>query len=73
VLADDRTKVLRQLDRPWQVTVLDLNVSEELCVSIGAVLWPLQHQPGRPARGQRLLLQLDDAWEHLARAPLAWL
>lgn len=52
--------------------MLALEVREELSVGIRTVLRPFQHQPGGPACGQRRSLQLDDAWERLARAPLAW-
>jgi hypothetical protein len=71
-LAHDHTKVLRQLDRHRQVAVLGLELGDEPRVGVGALPRALQHQPGRPARRQWPLLQLDDAWERLARAPLAW-
>jgi hypothetical protein len=71
-LAHDPTKVLRQVDCHGQFAMLIFEVCDALRVYVGPLLRALQHQPGRPARGQWPLLQLDDAWERLARAPLAW-
>jgi hypothetical protein len=62
----DRSKVLGQPDGRCHVVVLALEVREELGIGVGAVLGPLQHKPGRPARGQRLWLPLNDTRERLA-------
>jgi hypothetical protein len=51
--------------------VLGLEVGDELCLGIGALPRPLQHQPGRPARGQGLVRPLHDERESVARVLLA--
>jgi hypothetical protein len=70
-LAHEGTKVLREIDRHRHVAVLALELGQELRVSVGTLSRALQHQPGRSARRQWPLLQLDDTRERLARALLA--
>jgi hypothetical protein len=50
-LTYDGADVLREVNRHRHVGVLGLEVGDELCVGVGALPWPLQHQPGRAARG----------------------
>ena len=64
-------KVLREIDRHRHVAVLALELSQKLRVSVGTLSRALQHQPGRSARRQWPVLQLDDTRERLARALLA--
>jgi hypothetical protein len=71
-LAHTRTKVLCQPHGFGHVMMVALEVREELGVRRGAMLGPLQHQPGRSARGQWLVRRFGDTRERLAQAPRAW-
>lgn len=57
-LAYDHTKILCQFDGHCHIAMLGLEVGDALRICVGAVLGPLQYQPGRPVRGQGVLAAL---------------